>query len=91
MSSMFVLALIASGTSVFAADEPVTDSKMVQQTNQVKMKSVKSDGVMDMKDKNGKDIEMKDDTAKKVTAVKHKKSAKTHKMKTTIPVVKQAL
>lgn len=90
MSGMFALALLASGTSVFAADIPVTGSKMVQQTHQVKMKSDSSDGVVDAKDKNGKDLETKDDMVKKVATVKHKKSVKTHKVKATTTVVKPA-
>jgi hypothetical protein len=45
-------------------------------------------GIVDAKDKNGKDLETKDDTVKKVATVKHKKAVKTHKVKTTAPVVK---
>jgi hypothetical protein len=85
MSGMFALALLASGTSVFAADIPTTGSKTVQHTNQVKMKSSSSDGVIDAKDKNGKDIETKDDTTKKVIKKKHKKTSKVHVQFTAVP------
>jgi hypothetical protein len=91
MSGMFALALLASGTSVFASDIPVTGSKAVQQTSQVKMKAVEDgnkDGIVDAKDKNGKDLETKDDVVKKVTPVKHTKGKKSHKVKVTTPVVK---
>jgi hypothetical protein len=91
MSGMFALALLASGTSVFAADIPITGSKAVQQTSQVKMKAVEDgnkDGIVDAKDKNGKDLETKDDVVKKVTPVKHTKGKKSHKVKVTTPVVK---
>ena len=91
MSGMFALALLASGTSVFAADIPATGSKMFQQVNQVKMKSSSSEGILDAKDKNGKDLETKDDIVKKVVTAKHKKSTKTHKVKPTTPVVKSTL
>jgi hypothetical protein len=85
MSGMFALALLASGTSVFAADIPVTGSKMVQQTHQVKMKSgTSNDGIIDAKDANGKDLETKDDTVKKVSTKKAKK-VRTH-VKTTKPI-----
>lgn len=88
MSSMFALALLASGISVFAADIPTTGIKATQQTNQVRMKSNNSDSIIDAKDKNGKDIERKDDVVKKVNSVKHTKNKKTHKVKATATVVK---
>lgn len=85
MGSMFALALLASGTSVFAADIPVTGSKMFQQTHQVKMKSgASNDGIIDAKDANGKDLETKDDTVKKVSNKKAKK-IRTH-VKATKPI-----
>lgn len=90
VSGIFALALLASGSVVFAADIPVTGSKATQHTNQVKMKSDSSDGIVDAKDKNGKDLETKDDVVKKVTTIKHKKSVKTHKVKMTTPIVKPA-
>ena len=45
MSGMFALALLTSGTSAFAADVTTTNSKVIEQVNQVKMKNaiVKSD------------------------------------------------
>jgi hypothetical protein len=89
MSGMFALALLASGTSVFAADIPVTGSKAMQQTNKA-VEDGNKDGIVDAKDKNGKDLETKDDVVKKVAPVKHTKGKKSHKVKTTTPVVKPA-
>jgi hypothetical protein len=78
MTGMFALALLATGSSVFAADIPVTGLKTMQQTNQVKMKSGSTDGVIDAKNSKGKDLETKDDTVKKIIKKKHKKTSKIH-------------
>lgn len=86
MSGMFTIALIASGTSVFAADIPVTGIKTVEQTAQVRMKSSSSDITAGVKDTNGKNLKIKNNTVKKSAMVKHKKVVKTHKVKTTVPV-----
>ncbi len=84
VSGMFALTLLVTGSSAFAADIPVIGSKMMQQTNQVKMKSgVSKDRIVDAKDANGKDLETKDDTVKKVSTIKKHKKAHTMKVKNT--------
>lgn len=87
MSGMFALALLASTASVFASDIPVTRLKATEHINQVKMKSDSTDSIVDTKDKNGKDVETKDDI-KKTRSIKHKKAVKTHKVKIVAPVTK---
>ena len=72
MSGIFALALLAGTQSAFAAGIPSTGSKMVEQTNQAKMKSISSKGAIG-------------GVAKKITTLKHKKVTKTHKVKTTNP------
>lgn len=89
VSGMFALALIASGTSAFAADIHTKGSKATQQTNQIKMKQNSSNGIVDAKDKNGKDLKRKDDVEKKSTTTK--KTARTHRVRTNTPIVKPTI
>ncbi len=69
MGSMLALTIIVSGSSAFAADTyTATSTKSHMFRNQVKMKSNESDGRVDIKDANGKDLETNDD--KTVSSIK---------------------
>jgi hypothetical protein len=80
MGSMLALTIIVSGSTVFAADVHVaTATKAHLFRNQVKMKSNESDGKVDLKDANGKDLETNDDatttaSSTKIHGVKNTKS-----------------
>jgi hypothetical protein len=88
MGSMLALTIIVSGSTVFAADvHTATTTKTHLFRNQVKMKSNESDGKVDLKDVNGKDLETNDDatttSSTKMHMVKNTKSDMKKTLKST--------
>lgn len=82
MSGMIAFTIIVSGSTVFAADMHVsTTTKTHLFKNQIKMKSDQNEAKVDLKDKNGKDIETNDDT----TTI----STRTHGTKNSLSDVKK--
>lgn len=80
MGSMLALTIIVSGSTVFAADtHPGTTTKAHLFKNQVKMKSNESDGKVDLKDANGKDLETNDDKTASSTRMRGTKSLESDK------------
>jgi hypothetical protein len=84
MGSMLALTIIVSGSTVFAADvHTATTTKAHLFRNQVKMKSNESDGKVDLKDANGKDLETNDDATTTASSIRM------HGVKNTKPEIKK--
>lgn len=84
MGSMLALTIIVSGSTVFAADvNTATTTKAHLFRNQVKMKSNESNGKVDLKDANGKDLETNDDATTTAS------STRMHGVKNTKPEIKK--
>lgn len=80
LGSVLALTIIVSGSAAFAADAPAsTTPKAHSFRKQSAMRSEKSDGKVDDKDANGKDIETNDDAVMMGGATSTKPHSNLHK------------
>lgn len=76
ISGMFAIALLAGGSSVYAADTTVGNTKTVHQMNQIKMKSPHEESALHLKELSGTKLAPPDGTTQSESSSKKTKKAK---------------